>query len=560
MSNSRVSFVPSTILTTSTNALAGSNGAVTFLNKPFAGQPSTLSSTGTFKMTLPRSSTSGQGSQLESINIAYTVEENAVAAVVATLSTQSFGPGSITTAIPTTPSGFTLVPGSYIGVITVDTPSYANDADPEYFILNVSVTVDTSVVTELRINDIELVYQENVANSLPTDVNIGGYLNVGSAGPPSNTTAGDTTTNRLFAGSAPDYTLFTQPSVLAINGVLQNTSTSGNNVAANIGQVLTPPGSFSGNGIGMTVGVEFSPTDPAASISNITALVGRTGISTPCGAITSMVGVDVTNRLNSGANPTSINIIRGATIAGIALASGCPFTGNIAAAVGARVQAFGGSAGVTCSVTKAVGLEVSNISAGSATITNIYGIDIINQGNAAAALSAGIHFGAITGSATNYGIWFETNNTNASAGIVFGGSADTSLYRGGVNQLMTPGDWASRHYLCTSTPTVAAGAGAGTSPTISIVGTDHGFTVTLTTGTTATINAALFTVTFGAAWTSLAPAVTWNAGNVATAAVYGVAGKVPFISAVSGSSMTFTSGTIALSDSTTHIFRFTAMR
>lgn len=37
MATSRVSFIPSTILTTSSAALAGSNGAVTFLNIPNVG-------------------------------------------------------------------------------------------------------------------------------------------------------------------------------------------------------------------------------------------------------------------------------------------------------------------------------------------------------------------------------------------------------------------------------------------------------------------------------------------------------------------------------------------
>lgn len=48
--------------------------------------------------------------------------------------------------------------------------------------------------------------------------------------------------------------------------------------------------------------------------------------------------------------------------------------------------------------------------------------------------------------------------------------------------------------------TVAAGAGAGTSPTISITGTDLGGTVTLTTGTSPVTAGALFTITFNTAF------------------------------------------------------------
>ena len=48
--------------------------------------------------------------------------------------------------------------------------------------------------------------------------------------------------------------------------------------------------------------------------------------------------------------------------------------------------------------------------------------------------------------------------------------------------------------------TVAAGAGAGTSPIITITGTDLGGTVTLTTGTSPTTGGALFTITFNTAF------------------------------------------------------------
>lgn len=152
-------------------------------------------------MSLSRSSTSGYGSELRSVNVSYSVEENAVNGVTLSLSSQQFTPASTISNIPVTPSGFTLTPGNYNGVISVDTPAYSNGSVPEYYLLTISVTVDTSVTTELRINDIEMVYQENIGNSLPSNVNIGGYLNVGSSGPPINTTAGDITGMRMVLGT-----------------------------------------------------------------------------------------------------------------------------------------------------------------------------------------------------------------------------------------------------------------------------------------------------------------------------------------------------------------------
>ena len=58
-----------------------------------------------------------------------------------------------------------------------------------------------------------------------------------------------------------------------------------------------------------------------------------------------------------------------------------------------------------------------------------------------------------------------------------------------------------------STPTIVAGTGAGTSPTIAIVGTDAGFRVTLTTGTLPTSGGDICTVTFNVPYTSIPYAI-----------------------------------------------------
>lgn len=165
---SQISLVPSTILTTSTTPLTGSNGAVTFLNKPFDGQPDTLSSTATFKFMLPVSTLSGVGTRVTAVRIAYAIEDNDVNSVSFELSTQAFVPESNVIAIPTTPSGFTLTPGSYTGTLTVDSPSFENDASSSYYILNMTVVVGTRVITELRVNNIEIVYQQNIGNEFVT--------------------------------------------------------------------------------------------------------------------------------------------------------------------------------------------------------------------------------------------------------------------------------------------------------------------------------------------------------------------------------------------------------
>lgn len=521
MTSARVSYIPSTILTTSTSALAGSNGAVTFLNKPFAGQPPSLVSTGTFKITLPRSSTAGSGTRLLSINVAYAIEENDVESIDVALSVQSFDPAGVSTPIPTTQSGFIIKPGNYVGVVTIDTPAYANGADPEYYLLDISVTVDTSVVTELRVNDVELVYDSNYGGSLPTDVNIEGYLNVGSAGPPLNATPGYITGSRIRlgtpfstdAGSVIYVQEFgtTATNLIRMEGLINTTNPSDcrilNGTMTNAGST----GSF-GNYLGLSSAVTHDTSVPITNLHGINSQVTTT------------------------ANFTG---------------------GTIAALNGFRYAIVHSGAGL---ITNMKGISTSMNITGSGTVGSYVGLDMTGSNSAVVTTKAGVKIGGFSGGSNNYGIWMASNTADAGSGICLGLTPDTFMWRGASGQLLTPGDWASRHYLCTSTPTVAAGAGAGFGASASITGTDHGFVVTLITGTTATTSATIFVVTFGAAWTGSAPSVTMSPGNANTAALYGVAGKLPFVSSVSTTGLIGTSSTTALSDSTTYIFRFTAMR
>lgn len=532
MSSSRVSFVPSTILTTSTNALAGTNGAVTFLNVPRDGQPSTLSSTGSFKLALPRSSTSGQGTSLQSVNINYSIEDNDINSVSVSLSTQSFGPGSVVTAIPTTPSGFTLTPGNYTGVVTVDAPAYANSANPEYYLLDVTVVVGTSVITELRINDVELVYITNSGGSFPDNVNIPGYLTVGPI--PTPTTNG-------------------QPTVQISRG-FDSISSLADTVNIDVKTTTTLTTTIPSRSFLYTERMTniVSSSSDLSNITTRTFLVGNDIVASTGGATFEAYGIQATGgNFREGAVGIYSQAVgisaRGATFT-------TNFSGTVTEVYGIAIATLTGSFG---NIGTAYGIRMFNPGSTGISVTRNYGLYVNAQGRGTTTNACIVLEGA-TSATNNYGLWVNSNSAGTGTGLVFGTAGDTSMYRGAANQLLTPGDWSSRHYLCSSTPTVAAGAGAGTAPTIAITGTDHGFTVTLTTGTTATINATLFTVTWGAAWTSSAPAVTWAPGNAATAGL--AVGATPFTSAVSTTAMTFTSNATALADSTGYIFRFTAMR
>ena len=100
-------------------------------------------------------------------------------------------------------------------------------------------------------------------------------------------------------------------------------------------------------------------------------------------------------------------------------------------------------------------------------------------------------------------------------------------------------------------PTIAAGTGAGTSPTIAISGTDNFQTITLTTGSTPSATATICTVTFNKTWGS-APKCIISPGN-GTAALANNGTTNPYVSAMTTTTFTFTS-TGALAASTQYIW------
>ncbi|MGH9864811.1 MAG: hypothetical protein ACRD4H_05280, partial [Candidatus Acidiferrales bacterium] len=105
-----------------------------------------------------------------------------------------------------------------------------------------------------------------------------------------------------------------------------------------------------------------------------------------------------------------------------------------------------------------------------------------------------------------------------------------------------------------SAPSVAAGAGAGTSPTgPTMAGTTQAGTITVTTGTSCTgSNATIATITFGTAWPT-GSSVTLTPGNNNAAAladalqVYGVGGMTTWL---------LKSGATALVDATQYIWNY----
>lgn len=102
-------------------------------------------------------------------------------------------------------------------------------------------------------------------------------------------------------------------------------------------------------------------------------------------------------------------------------------------------------------------------------------------------------------------------------------------------------------------PTIAAGTGAGTTPTISIVGNDIAGRITITTGTTPVANATIATVTFAGGAFAAAPYIHLTPSNQLAAALSGA--NMVFPSSTT-TTLVLTSGTTALTAATTYTFNY----
>lgn len=108
-----------------------------------------------------------------------------------------------------------------------------------------------------------------------------------------------------------------------------------------------------------------------------------------------------------------------------------------------------------------------------------------------------------------------------------------------------------------SAPSIAAGAGAGTTPTVSLTGTDLAGAVSVTTGTLPTgTNAVVATITFNASY-STAPYVVLYPANAVTATLSGV--SMVFVTSTT-TTFVITSGTTALTGATAYKWNYHAIQ
>jgi hypothetical protein len=304
--------------------------------------------------------------------------------------------------------------------------------------------------------------------------------------------------------------------------------------------------------------------DPPSSLSftaTLAALRGDVWIAKACSSTGVVTGIRGLVILRSGSSNTHTQI-SGGNFTGIVMPVDADATGTTvshldgvtaAALAPPSSDASGASIVVTtASALRATGLP-ANASSASLAVNTSVGVEVADMGASSVTTAAGIRLSDQTTASTNtYGIWFNTNSTGKNAGVVFGTAGDTAFWRGTANRLLTTGDWSARHYLSSAVPTVAAGAAAGTSPTLSVTGTDHGCTVSLTVGTVPTTGT-LFTVSYGGAWATQ-PRVVFSARNDQSALLSGT--THPYVSSTSTSQFVFTSGSAALTNAVNYVWNF----
>jgi hypothetical protein len=155
-----------------------------------------------------------------------------------------------------------------------------------------------------------------------------------------------------------------------------------------------------------------------------------------------------------------------------------------------------------------------------------------------------------------------TGNVSNSTAIGYGASVSTAnsiqLGNTSVTLVNTSATVSAKHLKGNSTtPTIAASTGAGTTPSgVTVTGTDMSGVVALTTGTSPTINAVLATITYNLAY-STAPVVVITPANAATASL--MAAQAVWIN-IGTSNFSINTNTTALTASTAYKWNYVVIQ
>lgn len=201
--------------------------------------------------------------------------------------------------------------------------------------------------------------------------------------------------------------------------------------------------------------------------------------------------------------------------------------------------------------------------AGAGTTTLIYGNSVTTGGNytfPATSTSQTVATLALSQTFTNKTLTSPIINVTSDAtGDIYyrnSGGLFTRLPIGSTGQWLSISGgipaWSSTQSLIIGTPTVVAGTGAGTSPTVSVTSNGRGLQLTVTTGTLPTgTNATIATITLANAL-SYTPYPTFSSASALTSLLNGA--SMIYMTSTGTANVTITSGTTALTASTTYVW------
>jgi hypothetical protein len=200
-------------------------------------------------------------------------------------------------------------------------------------------------------------------------------------------------------------------------------SSGGYTVALNTGSIISPVGNNSSANVGIQNYLLLGDgTDTEDFTSGANVSVTGKAYSLTSGTVTTLSGVTGT--------------VTNADSGTITLAAGGAFGVEASSAGGVITSGYALQAGVGATdgnIATAVGLQVDSAAVTAGTITANYGIRVGVQSAGAS------NYGVAIGAASTQTLWVssDADNTTATAGIAFGLSRDTNLYRSAANTLRT---------------------------------------------------------------------------------------------------------------------------
>lgn len=156
--------------------------------------------------------------------------------------------------------------------------------------------------------------------------------------------------------------------------------------------------------------------------------------------------------------------------------------------------------------------------------------------------------------------YFRPNTADTTSDAQWNRLAGTGSYRWSTANGIFEQTFSAKHFGGTgSAPTIAAGTGAGTSPTIALDANAHdgAFDIILTTGSTPTASGVIATVSFNAAYANQVHCPTPGVENAATAALSGTSAV---ISTPSNVNYVLTAGSAGLAASTAYRWSVTCVQ